>query len=208
MDYSKIIDISISLDSNTTIYPANPRVVIEEFSNETGTSTYSKISMGTHTATHIDAPKHIYKDGKSLDEILLENFVGSCRVLDFSFEKESVTLESLKSKDIKDGDRILLKTNNSMRGYEEFYNDYIYLSGDGAEYLAEKDIKLIGIDYLSIKQRGSQDHRPHTAFLEKNIPILEGIQLKNVEEGEYFLVVLAPKFIGVDGSPARAILLE
>jgi arylformamidase len=119
-----------------------------------------------------------------------------------------ITKAELEKKDIQSGERILFKTTNSQRGFETFYADYIFLSGDAAEYLAEKGVKLVGIDALSIKQKGSPDTRPHTVLLAKNIPILEGINLIAVTEGIYHLIVLPLKFMHIDGSPARAILLK
>ena len=101
-----------------------------------------------------------------------------------------------------------MKTKSSERGYTEFYKDYVYLSSDAAQYLADKNIKLIGIDYFSVKQKGSLDNTPHTAFLEKNIPILESINLASVEAGEYFLMAAPLALQSVDGSPVRALLLK
>jgi arylformamidase len=118
------------------------------------------------------------------------------------------TLEFLKSKKIQTGERILLKTKNSIRGFKEFYNDYIYLDGNSADYLAELKVLLVGIDSLSIKKRGGADHRPHTSLLSKNIPIIEGLDLSSVAEGEYELFCLPLNFTDIEGGPARAVLIE
>lgn len=95
-----------------------------------------------------------------------------------------------------------------MRGFDEFYSDFVYLSSEGAEYLADAGVTLVGIDYLSIKQKGSTDNRPHTLLLEKDIPIIEGIDLSQVEPGEYTIVAFPLKYIGIDGAPARVVLLK
>jgi arylformamidase len=155
----------------------------------------------------------------ALDKIPLEHFVGPCRVLDFSErEGESVTREMLEEKNIsaqggsalggKTEERILLKTRNSLRGFKEFYDDYVFLDGDAAEYLAGLGVILVGIDSLSIKKRGGADQRPHTALLSKNIPIIEGLDLSSIDEGEYELVCLPLNFTDIDGAPARAVLFE
>ncbi len=207
MNTLKIIDISIPLSPATIVYPGNPPIEIEEVRSEASHSIISKITSGSHNGTHIDAPRHVVEGGASITDISLDVFMGPCRVIDCTLDVESVTRETLESNNIQAGERILLKTSNSSRGYDEFYPDFVFLSPEGAQYLSEVEIALVGIDYLSIKQKGSPDNRPHTALLEKNIPIIEGIDLSQVEAGEYTLVAFPLKYVGLDGSPARAILL-
>lgn len=208
MNYSQIIDISLPLHPGTIVYPGNPQIEIEEIKSQSSGSAISKITFGSHTGTHIDAQKHVVEGGKPLDNIGLETFIGPCRVIDCTLDESSVKVETLQKNNIQKGDRILLKTKNSSRGFETFYDDYVFVSPEAAKYLAEKEVALVAIDYLSIKQRGSKDNTPHTHLLEKNIPIVEGIDLSKVEPGEYFLVILPLKFVNIDGAPARAVLLK
>ena len=207
MQYTKIIDISIPISKDTIVYPGNPAVEIEELKSEASGSTISKITFGTHTATHVDAQKHVIDGGKSLDDIPLEAFVGKCRVVDCTRDAEAVSRETVERAEIQNGERILLKTQNSSRGFATFYEDFVYVSPEAALYLSDR-VQLVGIDYFSIKQKGSKDNRPHTAFLEKNIPIIEGIDLSQVEAGEYTLIALPLKLSNRDGAPLRAILLK
>lgn len=206
----RIIDISLPLNNDTPVYPRNLPVSLSVHQKmPEATSHLSAINFGSHSGTHIDAPAHFLQGAFTLDKIPLDNFVGPCRVLDFSKEKgESVTKEMLEKKNIIAGERILLKTKNSIRGFKEFYSDYVYLDGDGADYLASLDILVIGIDTLSIKKSGGPDNRPHLSFLSKNIPIIEGLDLSGAEEGEYELVCLPLKFTDIEGAPARAILIK
>lgn len=205
----KIFDISVPLNEKTVIYPGNVPLEISVHHEMPEHATHlSKIVMGTHTGTHVDAPSHALKEGVSLDQIPLETFVGPCRVIDFTKSVGSVSVSDLKDADVKKGERILAKTANSLIGFEKFRDDYIFLSGDGADYLAELGITLFGIDYFSVKQRGSNDHRPHTSLLAKNIPIIEGLDLSKVPAGEYLLFCLPLKFTGVEGGPARVILTK
>ena len=205
---TQIIDISIPLSSSTIVYPGNPQIEIQEIKSEASNSIISKITSGSHNGTHIDAPKHAIENGKSITDMPLDVFMGSCRVVDCTADTEAVSRETLESKNIQSGERILLKTSNSQRGYTEFYPDFVYLSPEGAQYLKEVGIALVGIDYFSIKQKGSTDNRPHTLLLEKDIPIIEGIDLSQVEEGEYTLVAFPLKYMGMDGAPARVVLLQ
>ena len=112
------------------------------------------------------------------------------------------------SKYVKSGERILAKTRNSKEGFALWRDNFVYLDGDAADYLAEIGIKLFGIDTWSVKQKGSKDNRAHISLLSKDIPILETIDLSKVVEGEYFLVCAPLKISSVEGAPARAILLR
>lgn len=211
MEYKdkKVIDISLPLSNSTIIYPNNVPLSIETHAHMPDATTHlSKITMGTHTGTHIDAPMHAVLGADSLDQVPLSKFVGLCRVIDATHRGPGESVKKADLGEIKNGDRILIKTSNSVRGFKEFYNDYVYLDGDAAEWLAEVGAGLVGIDYLSIKQRGSKDQRPHTSLLEKNIPIIEGIDLNHVGPGYYELICLPLKLIGVEGGPARIILRE
>lgn len=202
----KIIDISLALTPQTIVYPNNP--VIEITPIKLKSSVISKVVMGTHSGTHIDAPRHVLAQGKAIDAIPLAIFYGPCRVLDFTKVKDSISKDDLVKAKVKVGERILVKTRNSVRGFKKFNPKYIYLSPEGAEYLASRKIKLFGIDYLSVKQRGSLDNRPHTEFLTRDIPIFEGLDLSRAKAGKYIFAGLPLKFIGVDGAPARAVLIK
>ncbi len=205
-EYTEIIDISLPLTQGTVVYPGNPELTIEE--KQGATSTHSLIQMGSHTGTHVDAPKHAFVGGKGLEAFSSAQFVGPVRVLDCTHVSEKVTATDISGAHVQKGERILLKTKNSARGFTEWYDDYVYLDGDAADLLAEIAVALVGIDALSIKKRGGSDLRPHTALLTANIPILEGIDLSQVSPGAYTLACLPLKFTGTDGAPARAVLFR
>lgn len=205
----RFYDLTLPITPDMVIYPGNPPVIFTSHQSMPAQSSNStQISLGTHTGTHFDAPLHAINDGSSIDQISLEQCIGPCQVLDFSSEKDKITIDLLKPYQIQSGEKILLKTHNSLRGWDSFYSDYVYLDGDAAEYLADLSVGLVGIDYFSIKQRGSSDHRPHTALLSRNIPIIEALNLKDVPAGEYFLIALPLNLKGLDGSPARVILTD
>lgn len=208
IQFKKIIDISVTLHNNTAVYPGNPPVQIEQFQSSTGLSRNSKMVLGTHVGTHIDAPGHALEKGLDIDDLSLNLFIGPCRVLDLTHVKGAITVHDLQTKKLGRNERILFKTQNSRRGFETFYDDYVYLSAEAAQHIVDSGVILCGIDAWSVKQKGSQDNRPHTILLEKLIPIVEGLDLKHVIEGSYYLIVLPLKVQAPDGAPARAILLE
>lgn len=201
-----IHDISRKIVQGMPVYPNNPEVVIQELKGET--STVSRILFGSHTGTHLDAPKHVFDGGIGVEDISLNTLIGPCKVLDFSDKKGSITKEDLQVHSIHSGDRILVKTSNSLDPFVTFNSEYVYLDGDAADFLAELDIALFGIDYLSVKQYQGRDFRAHDSLLIKNIVILEGLNLADVIEGTYVLVALPLPLGAIDGAPVRAILLE
>lgn len=208
----KIIDISLPLYNGMITYPGNPELKLrpprrgQKFL--ASTSFLTEINIGSHTGTHVDAPSHVFPKGKPIEVFKLAQLIGECRVIGMTHVKKAIMVSDLQKEKIKNGERILVKTNNSIRGFKNFYHDYIYLDGDAAEFLAKKNIGLFGIDYLSVKQKGSADTRPHTALLKKNIPIFEGLDLSKVKPGKYFFIGLPLRFTGIDGAPARAILVS
>jgi len=192
----KIYDISLSLNNQTEIYPGNPEISIEPHRRVPEYPTnLSKITLGSHTGTHVDAPRHVDNRAIGVDKIDLKKCIGQCRVLDMTGVEDGIKIADLKKYNIKQGERILVKTKNA------------YLDGDAADYLANIGIILFGIDSLSIKKRGGPDTRPHTSLLKKNIVLFEGLDLSKIEPGEYQFIGLPLKFTDLDGAPARAVIV-
>lgn len=201
----KIFDVSLPLLEKTIVYPGNPGVRIRGI--KTKTSVISEITFGSHTGTHADAPRHVFPKGAGVDRLSLDVCIGSCRVLDCARARDCVRVADLRAARIRKGERILIKTQNSRRGFRKFYDDYVYLHGEAARFLAERGVVLFGIDYLSIKQRGSSDNRPHTELLRRRVVVFEGLDLSRVRPGRYQFIGLPLKFVGLDGAPARAVLV-
>jgi arylformamidase len=205
---SEIIDISLPITAGMPVYPGMAETKITRVESTSGTSVSSEISFTSHTGTHIDAPNHVSGgNNQAINDLALDKFYGSCRVLNVTACDGSVKVDALEPHNIQAGERILLKTKNSLRGFDVFYDDYVYLDGEAAEYLTTVGVTVVGIDALSIKQRGSSDTRPHTALLSQGIPIIEGLNLANAEQGSYTLAAFPLAFQGIDGSPIRAVLI-
>jgi arylformamidase len=137
--------------------------------------------------------------------------MGAARLVAFGDEIQSVGAAELRAHDLAGVKRVLLKTRNSAwlaSGSSEFHRDYTYLAPDGAEYLAELGVELVGIDYLSIEQFHSGHHRTHRTLLTRGIVIVEGLVLAAPPPGDYELRCLPLALAGLDGAPARAVLLD
>lgn len=163
----------------------------------------SVITMNLHTGTHIDAPRHMLEDGEGMESLDLRQLLGSCRVLDLTDVEVAIGERDLGRFDIREEEFILLKTRNSFS--EKLLGDFVYLDASGARYLADRKIRGVGIDSLGI-ERDQPGHETHRTLMGRGVVILEGLRLKDVEEGEYGLLALPVSIKGADGAPARVVL--
>jgi arylformamidase len=205
-----IYDISVPLMSGGVVYPGNPEISIEPQQSiaKGGSSNVSALSFGSHTGTHVDAPKHFFDDGAGVDTLSLDVLMGPAMLVRVEDDVMAVTKEHLQLHELKGHERVLIKTRNSRYIRErEFHNDYTYLAPDGAAYLASLGVKLVGVDYFSVEQFHSGHHQTHRTLLERGIIIVEGLDLSEPPMGPYELRVLPLRLAGLDGAPARAVLV-
>lgn len=208
---SQWIDISIPLRNAMVHWPTDgPTLIRRILDVDKGDKvTMSEMTLISHTGTHMDAPLHFIYRGKTIDEMPLDTAIGLARVIEIK-DTESVKTEELASFNIQRGERILLKTLNSERVYrtDEFVDDYVYISTEAARFLAEKDIRVIGLDYISIGSYKLESNvkETHEAFLSRGIWIIEGLNLSGVKAGNYELICLPIKLEKGDAGLARAIL--
>ncbi len=208
----KIYDVSVPIRDGGLVYPGNPEIHISlQQSVALGAgANVSSVAFGSHTGTHVDAERHFFDNGLTVDQIPLETLMGPATVLEYGPETTSVTRADLEGHDLSGVQRVLLKTRNS--GYltqdPVFHPDYTYLAPDGAEYLVQLGVKVVGIDYLSIEQFHSGHHRTHLTLLGAKVVIVEGLNLIEVPAGKYDLYCLPIKLAGCDGAPARAVLIS
>jgi len=203
------IDISVTLRDAMVRFPGNPPVRIERVRDiqDGASSSLSKISMGSHTGTHMDAPIHFLRQGDGIDQMPLDTAVGPARVIEIS-DSEAVKPGELRSHRIRRGERILFKTQNSLRAWrsEAFVEDYVFVSKEAARFLVGRGVRVVGVDYLSVGGFRRDGAETHQALLEAGVWIIEGLDLSGVEPGQYYLVCLPLKLENGDGAPARAIL--
>jgi arylformamidase len=208
---SRIYDVSVPIRSGGLVYPGNPEIEIalQQAVAKGAGANVSSIRFGSHTGTHADAARHFFDDGQSVDRIPLERLIGPALLLGFPGDVRAVGADDLRKHDIKGQTRILLRTRNSaLLSQKEFVKDYTYLAPDGAQYLVDNGVELVGIDYLSIEQFHSGHHMTHRILLERSVVILEGLDLSVPAPGEYQLICLPLRIEGCDGAPARAVLVQ
>jgi arylformamidase len=203
-----IHDISVPVRADMPIYAGDPDVELERASSiaDGGHANVSKLSMGVHTGTHVDAPVHFLEGAPGMESVPLEALCGPAVVVDgTSIEGDSIGESDLEAIGIPEGaERVLLKTRNSeLWNQDEFTRDFLRLDGSGARFVVGRGIRMIGIDYLSVG-----DHEAHRELLGAGVVPVEGLDLRRIEPGEYTFVCLPVDLVGSDGAPARAILID
>ena len=207
----KIIDISVSVDSSIPVWEGDNRPIITEEKADyvRGTIQTSTVVMNVHTGTHIDAPRHFYPNGKTAPEICLLRLLGKCIVVELPKREKEISKTDLVNAGLgKFYQRVLLKTQNSALWKSQgkkFYHNYIALDQSAANYLIELGVDLVGIDYLSIAPF-TNVWDVHQILLAHEVVILEGLNLSDVDPGEYELICLPVKLTNNDGLPVRAVL--
>jgi arylformamidase len=205
-----IFDISIGIDENLPLWPGDPELRLHWAANiEQGDLVnLTELSMSIHTGTHIDAPLHFLPNGKPIDSLSLNVFVGEAQVVAIPQDVNLITVDILQDVCEINAARILFKTKNSqLWETSKFQQDYVALEASAAQWLVDQGVQLVGIDYLSIAP--FKDPAPtHKILLSNNVVIVESLDLRSVEPGLYTLICLPLKLVGREAAPARAILLN
>ncbi len=206
----EIIDISWPISKATTGYKDRNVVEFNEVRNFNRDGVReTNICMSAHSGTHVDAPSHFLRDGKTIDELKLDKVVGDSVMLDMTTCAERITRDCLMAHDkhIMQGGIVLLRTTNSdIAATDKFYLNFVYLEVSGAQYLVEKKIKAVGIDYLGI-EHSQQGHPTHETLMHGDVTIIEGLRLGHVPPGNYCFIALPLYVIGLEAAPARAVLM-
>jgi len=208
---TNIFDITLDITPQLPTWPGDQKIDIKLIKaiKDGEHCNVTQISMTTHCGTHIDAPYHFIERGISIDKIPIKTLIGRVYVVHFP-QAQIITADMLKKVMIPPRTRrILFKTMNSElweKGDNSFYKDFVALQPDAAEYLVEKNISLVGVDYLSVAPYADQDPT-HLILLKAGVVIVEGLNLAKVKGGRYVLYCLPLKIKGADGAPARAFLV-
>lgn len=204
----KLLDVSVPLGPGLPAYPGNPPFEFQPIKRiaDGGSSNVSRLVMGTHSGTHVDAPKHFLDDGIGVDELPLDLLIGRTRVIEVP-KRGPITADDLAGAGLREDIRVLLKTpNSSLWNSPAFHQDFTHLGAGGALYLVEQGVKVVGIDYLSIEQFKSAGAPAHRTLLSNGIIIIEGLNLSDAEAGMYEMYCLPLRITGGDGAPARVVL--
>ena len=207
-----IYDITLTISPSLPVWPGHPGIILERIERleEGAHSNVSRMAMTVHSGTHVDAPYHFLgSNSATVDQLALKLLTGRTYVI-YLPDVDQITAAVLKGTEIPPRTRrILFKTRNSSYWADNaagFQPNFVGIAADGAEYLIERGIKLVGVDYLSVAPY--KNSRPtHEILLKAGVVIVEGLNLARVSQGRYTLYCLPLKLAGSDGAPARAILI-
>lgn len=204
----ELLDVSVPLAAGTPTYPGNPAFELHPVKRIAtgGSSNVSRLVMGTHTGTHIDAPRHFLDDGAGVDGVPLNLLLGRARVVEIT-HRGGIGAQDLAAAGLREDLRVLLKTTNSALWNDpEFHPEYTHLTEEAARYLVDQGVKLVGIDYLSVEEFNKAGAPAHRALLSAGVVIIEGLDLSDAEPGMYEMYCLPLPVKGGDGAPARVVL--
>lgn len=206
----RVWDVSVPVRPGMHSYPGDPTLEVTQVRAiaRGDAANLTHLALGAHTGTHVDAPAHFLDGAPTLEQVPLDRMVGDARVLDLR-GRRVIDAASLRPHGLRAGEIVLFKTDNSALwarpGFEE---GFTFLTLDAAEHLVERGVKTIGMDYLSIEEFGSRDFPVHKTLLGRGVLIVEGLDLSAVEPGTYGFACLPLALQGVDGAPARAVLMK
>ncbi len=206
----RLLDVSVLLTPGLTTYPGNPAFEISPVNRIAAgdAANNSRLVMGTHTGTHVDAPKHFLDDRPGVDALPLDLLIGRARVIDMP-HRGAITAAHLEGAGLREDLRVLLRTPNSALWNDPrhaFHREYTYVAEDAAKFLVNQGVKVVGVDYLSVEKFHTPGHPAHHALLGAGVVIIEGLNLSDAEPGQYEMYCLPLRIEGADGSPARVVL--
>jgi arylformamidase len=188
------------------VYPGKPEPSIQRYASVPRDKVNESIlTLGSHTGTHVESKLHLRNGREGAAYLPLDHFYGKCRIFDLTMVEDGIHRQDLEEFEIGPEEIVLLKTRNSTLGYVKFFENYIHLKMDAAEYLVNTGIKTLGFDYLSIKKPDEDDEVRE--LLINNTTLFLGLNLAGIHEGEYTFIGL-PLRIDTDGAPARVILVK
>ncbi len=207
----RIYDITVPLSPALPVYPGDPEVTIMPLAQlQWGdAANVSRLVLSSHTGTHLDAPRHFFAEGLTIDGLDLHVLMGPARVCAFPHVTTHLTADDLRPLGLAGTKRLLLQTPNAALWQKTgFQTNYVALTESAACLLVEMGVQLVGIDYLSVDAFERQDFPVHRILLGAGVLILEGLDLRAVPPGDYELLALPLLLQHGDGAPVRAILRQ
>jgi arylformamidase len=206
----QIYDVTRTLQSGMATWPGEPGpelTLIKQMSAGQAADV-SHLSLGVHTGTHVDAPRHFIPGGAGVESLPLTALIGPARVVGIQHEG-AIRVDELERAGLDGVERVLFRTRNSDEwSGAEFREDFVYLDPEAARRLVERGTRLVGVDYLSVEAFAAAEPLSHRTLLSAGVVIVEGLDLREISPGDYLLSCLPLKLAGADGAPARVVLMR
>jgi arylformamidase len=204
----KLIDVTVALDSNLPAYPGNTPFHLEPIKrlSRGDSSNVSTLHMSAHAGTHVDAPRHFFDEAAGTESLPLDLLCGPTRVIEVR-TRQAIAADDLMHFDLSGDLRLLIKTRNSgWWGSPEFHPDFVGVSEGAAKLLVERGVKVLGVDYLSVEPFKTPGAPTHHLLLGAGTIVIEGLDLHDIEAGQYEMFCLPLRIVDADGAPARVVL--
>jgi len=208
----RVHDLTLPIQDGMSVWPGDPPVRVRRVASlEAGDeASVSEVTLGSHTGTHVDAPAHLLRGGAPVDALELEHLIGVAVVAHVP-GLEHITAATLEALRLPEGcRRLLFRTHNSdvnLLG-PDFHPDYVALRADAGEWLARRDLLLVGIDAPSVDPYEQEAGPVHHLLLERGVILVEGLNMRGIAPGVYHFCCLPLNLVGADGAPARAVLID
>jgi arylformamidase len=203
------IDVSVPVRSGMVHWPGDTPVSVEQVQSLARGDAYnlSRLEMSAHSGTHMDAPLHFRTGARPIDALPFEAVIGPARVIEIR-DAESIKPDELRGRRIRRGERVLFKTRGSARRWRAgaFDEGFVYIAKEAAQFLADRGVRTVGVDYLSVGGFKKDSSETHQILLDAGIWIIEGLNLSRIQPGRYDLICLPLRLQGAEGAPARALL--
>ena len=205
-----IKDITLTISQETIVHPDDPPFCCNKIRSLDAGDKYElrQLLFCNHIGTHIDFPLHIYPEGRSSSDYDIKDLIGKTLILQIPVDKKSITKDDVKNIEVNDVDFVFFKTGNSdlLLKKNKICENFVYLEKEAAEELTKKNLKGVGIDYISVDQYGDENMPIHRALLSSNILIIEGLELSFVHPAKYQAYIIPLKIPNMDGLPARVFI--
>ena len=203
------IDISVPLYSGMLHWPGDSEVAIAQKQLDVqGTVVHlTSINMSAHTGTHMDAPLHFVNGAQTMDSWRMEATNGLVQVIEIS-DPQAIRAAELRQHHFEKGSRVIFRTANTRANWpsQPFHENFVYIAQDAAQYLVDAQIKMVGVDSLSIGGFHNDLVATHVTLLSAGVWVVEGLNLNAIPAGTYELACMPLRLQGADGAPARAFL--
>ncbi len=208
MTHQTAYDVTMTVHPDMLIWPGNAGVeMLTVKSIACGdSSNLSELRIGTHTGTHVDAPRHFLDGASGIDALPPDTLLGPARLFQLP-DADCIDRRVLDTLELDEMTRVLFGTRNTALLHKgEFDPSFVFLAEDAAQHLVDLGIRLVGIDYLSVEKYRAEGHRTHRLLLEAGVLVVEGLDLSGVPAGDYELICMPLKLKDADGAPARVFL--
>lgn len=208
----RILDLSHRIENGMPVFPGSPEVKISELTTvEKDGFAEKELHLNTHIGTHMDAPAHMKKDGKTLDQLPISHFTGTACIIPFS--KDDIEGEDQQEylsqfeEVIRESEFVILHTKWADKwGTPEYFSNFPALNKVGAQYLAGFRLNGIGTDAISIDVFNSKDYPAHHEILDMEMIIIENLcHLEHIHLQQFKLTAFPLRISNADGSPVRAV---